>query len=35
VVEGPHIYADGLAIAMDGGVTMAGKLLVQQLPVSG
>ncbi|GGX82215.1 serine/threonine protein kinase [Streptomyces minutiscleroticus] len=35
VVEGPHIYADGLAIAMDGGVTMAGKLLVQQLPVTG
>ncbi|MFE3635258.1 metallophosphoesterase [Streptomyces cellostaticus] len=34
-VEGPHIYADGLAIAMDGGVTMAGKLLVQQLPLSG
>ncbi|MFJ8360672.1 metallophosphoesterase [Streptomyces sp. NPDC093984] len=33
VVEGPHIYADGLAIAMDGGVTMAGKLLVQQLPL--
>ncbi|MFF4015593.1 metallophosphoesterase family protein [Streptomyces sp. NPDC001843] len=32
VVEGPHVYADGLAIAMDGGVTMAGKLLVQQLP---
>ena len=27
-VEGPHVYADGLAIAMDGGVTMAGKLLV-------
>lgn len=34
VVEGPHIYADGLAIAMDGGVTMAGKLLVQQLPLA-
>jgi hypothetical protein len=33
LVEGPHIYADGLAIAMDGGVTMAGKLLVQQLPL--
>ncbi|MGW1890357.1 metallophosphoesterase [Streptomyces sp. NPDC002004] len=33
VVEGPHIYADGLAIAMDGGVTMAGKLLVCQLPL--
>ncbi|MGW2030862.1 metallophosphoesterase [Streptomyces sp. NPDC001811] len=35
VVEGPHVYADGLAIAMDGGVTMAGKLLVQQLPLDG
>ncbi|MCX5558983.1 metallophosphoesterase [Streptomyces sp. NBC_00038] len=33
VVDGPHLYADGLAIAMDGGVTMAGKLLVQQLPL--
>ncbi|MEU5087170.1 metallophosphoesterase [Streptomyces sp. NPDC021356] len=33
LVEGPHVYADGLAIAMDGGVTMAGKLLVQQLPL--
>ncbi|MFE9661628.1 metallophosphoesterase [Streptomyces sp. NPDC005955] len=33
VVHGPHVYADGLAIAMDGGVTMAGKLLVQQLPL--
>lgn len=33
VVEGPHLYADGLAIAMDGGVTMAGKLLVQHLPL--
>ncbi|MFR9794501.1 metallophosphoesterase [Streptomyces sp. MS06] len=32
VVEGPHVYADGLAIAMDGGVTMAGKLLVRELP---
>lgn len=32
-VEGPHVYADGLAIAMDGGVTMAGKLLVRQLPL--
>ncbi|WP_374225184.1 metallophosphoesterase [Streptomyces sp. ISL-98] len=35
VVEGPHVYADGLAIAMDGGVTMAGKLLVVQLPLHG
>ncbi|MDQ0991829.1 metallophosphoesterase family protein [Streptomyces sp. V3I7] len=33
VVERPHVYAEGLAIAMDGGVTMAGKLLVQQLPL--
>ncbi|WP_329460238.1 metallophosphoesterase [Streptomyces sp. NBC_01497] len=33
VVEGPHVYADGLAVAMDGGVTMAGKLLVVQLPL--
>lgn len=32
-IEGPHVYAGGLAIAMDGGVTMAGKLLVQQLPM--
>lgn len=35
VVEGPHVYADGLAIAMDGGVTMSGKLLVRRLPLSG
>ncbi len=35
IVEGPHVYADGLAIAMDGGVTMAGKLLVVQLPLRG
>ncbi|MGH4034739.1 metallophosphoesterase [Actinomycetota bacterium Odt1-20B] len=33
VIEGPHVYAGGLAVAMDGGVTMAGKLLVQQLPL--
>ncbi|MFJ3200355.1 metallophosphoesterase [Streptomyces sp. NPDC086989] len=33
-VNGPHVYADGLAIAMDGGVTMAGKLLVVQLPLN-
>ncbi|MDG4857195.1 metallophosphoesterase [Streptomyces sp. T-3] len=32
-VDGPHVYAGGLAIAMDGGVTMAGKLLVCQLPL--
>ncbi|WP_375781901.1 metallophosphoesterase [Streptomyces zingiberis] len=35
VVEGPHVYADGLAIAMDGGVTMAGRMLVTQLPLAG
>ncbi|MFJ9612626.1 metallophosphoesterase [Streptomyces noursei] len=34
-VNGPHVYADGLAIAMDGGITMAGKLLVCQLPLVG
>jgi hypothetical protein len=34
VVEEPHVYAGGLAIAMDGGVTMAGKLLVVQLPLT-
>ncbi|MFF5447436.1 metallophosphoesterase [Streptomyces sp. NPDC012888] len=33
-VDGPHVYADGLAIAMDGGVTMEGKLLVVQLPLT-
>ncbi|OEV07611.1 hypothetical protein AN219_31965 [Streptomyces nanshensis] len=33
-VTGPHLYADGLAIAMDGGVTMDGKLLVTQLPLA-
>ncbi|MFE4449176.1 metallophosphoesterase [Streptomyces sp. NPDC056796] len=33
VVDGPHVYAERLAIAMDGGVTMAGKLLVVQLPL--
>ncbi|MCT2589291.1 metallophosphoesterase [Streptomyces sp. N2-109] len=33
-VTGPHLYADGLAVAMDGGVTMAGKLLVTQLPLA-
>ncbi|MCZ7417624.1 MULTISPECIES: metallophosphoesterase [unclassified Streptomyces] len=32
-VAGPHVYADRLAIAMDGGVTMAGKLLVSRLPL--
>lgn len=33
-VTGPHVYADGLAIAMDGGVTMAGTLLVTRLPLA-
>ncbi|WTS98160.1 metallophosphoesterase [Streptomyces sp. NBC_00096] len=33
-VVGPHVYAEGLAIAMDGGVTMAGKLLVVHLPLN-
>ncbi|MGW7001872.1 metallophosphoesterase [Streptomyces sp. NPDC054933] len=32
-VSGPHVYADDLAVAMDGGVTMEGKLLVAQLPL--
>lgn len=32
-VHGPYVYADQLAIAMDGGVTMAGKLLIAQLPL--
>ncbi|HET6636667.1 MAG TPA: metallophosphoesterase [Streptomyces sp.] len=32
-VTGPHVYADGLAVAMDGGVTMAGRLLVARLPL--
>jgi hypothetical protein len=30
----PHVYADDLAVAMDGGVTMDGTLLVAQLPLS-
>jgi Calcineurin-like phosphoesterase len=33
VVEGPHVYADDLAVAMDGGVTMDGRLLVARLPL--
>jgi hypothetical protein len=33
VIEGPHVYADELAVAMDGGVTMDGRLLVAQLPL--
>jgi hypothetical protein len=32
-VSGPMIYADNLAVAMDGGVTMDGRLLVAQLPL--
>lgn len=32
-VTGPHVYADDLAVAMDGGVTMEGRLLVAQLPL--
>nr|WP_110945434.1 metallophosphoesterase [Streptomyces avicenniae] len=32
-VTGPYVYADSLAIAMDGGVTMAGKLLITPLPL--
>lgn len=32
-VQGPHVYADSLAIAMDGGVTMSGRLLVARLPL--
>jgi Calcineurin-like phosphoesterase len=33
-VTAPHVYADELAVAMDGGVTMDGTLLVAQLPLS-
>ncbi len=33
-ITGPHVYAEGLAVAMDGGVTMDGKLLVTRLPVA-
>ncbi|MFE7564990.1 metallophosphoesterase [Kitasatospora sp. NPDC057500] len=32
-VPGPYVYADDLAVAMDGGVTMEGRLLVARLPV--
>ena len=35
VVDTPHVYAEGLAVAMDGGITMAGKLLVVRLPLQG
>ncbi|WP_037911338.1 metallophosphoesterase [Actinacidiphila yeochonensis] len=34
-VLGPMVYAENLAVAMDGGVTMDGKLLVAQLPLEG
>ncbi|MEW1909896.1 metallophosphoesterase [Kitasatospora sp. NPDC085895] len=33
-VPGPYIYADELAVAMDGGVTMEGRLLIARLPVN-
>ncbi len=35
-VTGPHVYADELAVAMDGGVTMEGegKLLIARLPLA-
>ncbi|WP_322973209.1 metallophosphoesterase [Peterkaempfera griseoplana] len=33
-VTGPHVYADELAVAMDGGVTMEGRLLVARLPLA-
>ncbi|MHA6761661.1 metallophosphoesterase [Streptacidiphilus sp. PAMC 29251] len=34
-VTGPHVYADDLAVAMDGGVTMEGegRLLIARLPL--
>lgn len=32
-VAGPHVYAEDLAVAMDGGVTMDGRLLVARLPL--
>ncbi|WP_406201105.1 metallophosphoesterase [Kitasatospora sp. NBC_01560] len=32
-IPGPYIYADELAVAMDGGVTMEGRLLVARLPI--
>jgi hypothetical protein len=35
VVNGPMVYAENLAVAMDGGVTMEGRLLVAQLPLVG
>ncbi|GAA0663664.1 hypothetical protein GCM10010193_13860 [Kitasatospora atroaurantiaca] len=33
-IPGPYIYADELAIAMDGGVTMEGRLLIARLPLN-
>ncbi len=33
-IPGPYVYADDLAIAMDGGVTMEGRLLVARLPIN-
>ncbi|WP_223244205.1 metallophosphoesterase [Streptomyces sp. CBMA156] len=32
-IPGPYVYADDLAVAMDGGVTMEGRLLIARLPV--
>ncbi|MER7671750.1 metallophosphoesterase [Kitasatospora sp. NPDC096128] len=32
-IPGPYVYADDLAVAMDGGVTMEGRLLVARLPI--
>jgi hypothetical protein len=34
-VSGPYVYAEELAIAMDGGVTMGGAMLVARLPLAG
>lgn len=35
-ITGPHVYADELAVAMDGGVTLEGegKLLIARLPLT-
>lgn len=32
--SGPYVYADDLAIAMDGGVTMGGDMLISRLPLT-
>ncbi|WP_322987286.1 metallophosphoesterase [Phaeacidiphilus oryzae] len=32
-VTGPHVYAEDLAVAMDGGVTMEGPMLIARLPL--